>query len=188
MVVEGDSHGTSADPPTRQPWRDAGATWWVESWWDLARRPEGRAETRRRLAWAATGDGRDGGGTTGAAAARADAARIRLGAGGEAPTDAPRCGLMFEAMGTDLFLGPGWRRQPTSWLSTVARRGAARRRRGRREVVAGAGGDLAHPGPSTVNGSVGLISNVATLPEHRGRGLASAVTDDLLPGSPSAPT
>ena len=29
--------------------RDAGATWWVESWWDLPDAPEGRAETRRRL-------------------------------------------------------------------------------------------------------------------------------------------
>ena len=50
VVVEGDSHGDfgSVRPPV-QPWADAGATWWVESWWDLPDSPEGRAETRRRL-------------------------------------------------------------------------------------------------------------------------------------------
>ena len=36
-------------PPVQQ-WADAGATWWVESWWDLPDSAEGRAETRRRLA------------------------------------------------------------------------------------------------------------------------------------------
>ena len=36
------------------------------------------------------------------------------------------------------------------------------------------------PGPNTVTGSVGLISNVATVADHRGRGLAAACTDDLL--------
>ena len=50
VVVEGDSHGDfgSVRPPVRQ-WADAGATWWVESWWDLPDSPDGRAETRRRL-------------------------------------------------------------------------------------------------------------------------------------------
>ncbi|GGL42000.1 LLM class flavin-dependent oxidoreductase [Phycicoccus endophyticus] len=50
VVVEGDSHGGFADvrPPT-EPWRQAGATWWVESWWDLPDSDEGRAELRRRL-------------------------------------------------------------------------------------------------------------------------------------------
>jgi GNAT superfamily N-acetyltransferase len=50
------------------------------------------------------------------------------------------------------------------------------------EVVATAVGEVTAliPGPSTPNGWVGLVSNVATLPSHRGRGLASAVTDDLL--------
>jgi len=32
-----------------EQWADAGATWWVESWWDLPNSPEGRAELRRRL-------------------------------------------------------------------------------------------------------------------------------------------
>jgi alkanesulfonate monooxygenase SsuD/methylene tetrahydromethanopterin reductase-like flavin-dependent oxidoreductase (luciferase family) len=50
VVVEGDSHGSFGQvrPPV-QRWADAGATWWVESWWDLPDSPEGRAETRRRL-------------------------------------------------------------------------------------------------------------------------------------------
>jgi alkanesulfonate monooxygenase SsuD/methylene tetrahydromethanopterin reductase-like flavin-dependent oxidoreductase (luciferase family) len=50
VVVEGDSHGSfgSVRPPVHE-WADAGATWWVESWWDLADSAKGRAETRRRL-------------------------------------------------------------------------------------------------------------------------------------------
>jgi alkanesulfonate monooxygenase SsuD/methylene tetrahydromethanopterin reductase-like flavin-dependent oxidoreductase (luciferase family) len=54
VVVEGDSHGRfgTARPPVAA-WEEAGATWWVESWWDLpheqTRRPESVAETRRRL-------------------------------------------------------------------------------------------------------------------------------------------
>ncbi|MDF3046823.1 MAG: luciferase [Ornithinibacter sp.] len=50
VVVEGDSHGSfgSVRPPV-QEWADAGATWWVESWWDLPDSAKGRAETRRRL-------------------------------------------------------------------------------------------------------------------------------------------
>ena len=50
VVVEGDSHGAfgSVRPPV-QEWADAGATWWVESWWDLPDSAKGRAETRRRL-------------------------------------------------------------------------------------------------------------------------------------------
>jgi alkanesulfonate monooxygenase SsuD/methylene tetrahydromethanopterin reductase-like flavin-dependent oxidoreductase (luciferase family) len=51
VVVEGDSHGGfgSVRPPVAD-WAAAGATWWVESWWDLPDSPDGRAETRRRLA------------------------------------------------------------------------------------------------------------------------------------------
>jgi alkanesulfonate monooxygenase SsuD/methylene tetrahydromethanopterin reductase-like flavin-dependent oxidoreductase (luciferase family) len=50
VVVEGDSHGDfgSVRPPVER-WAGAGATWWVESWWDLPDAPEGRAELRRRL-------------------------------------------------------------------------------------------------------------------------------------------
>ncbi len=50
VVVEGDSHGDfGAVRPPVQPWADAGATWWVESWWDLPDTRAGRAELRRRL-------------------------------------------------------------------------------------------------------------------------------------------
>ena len=50
VVVEGDSHGEfgTVRPPVEQ-WADAGATRWVESWWDLPDSPEGRVEMRRRL-------------------------------------------------------------------------------------------------------------------------------------------
>jgi len=51
VVVEGDSHGAFGDArPPVQAWADAGATWWVESWWDLPDDADGRAELRRRLA------------------------------------------------------------------------------------------------------------------------------------------
>jgi GNAT superfamily N-acetyltransferase len=36
------------------------------------------------------------------------------------------------------------------------------------------------PGPGAPTGAVGLISNVATFPEHRGRGLATACTDAVI--------
>ncbi|HEX2705837.1 MAG TPA: LLM class flavin-dependent oxidoreductase [Candidatus Lustribacter sp.] len=50
VVVEGDSHGgfgTVRGPAST--WAAAGATWWVESWWDLPDSDEGRAELRRRI-------------------------------------------------------------------------------------------------------------------------------------------
>ncbi len=50
VVVEGDSHGGFGEvhgSPT--PWADAGATWWVESWWDLPEGPDGLAELHRRV-------------------------------------------------------------------------------------------------------------------------------------------
>jgi alkanesulfonate monooxygenase SsuD/methylene tetrahydromethanopterin reductase-like flavin-dependent oxidoreductase (luciferase family) len=50
VVVEGDSHGGfGAVRPPVEPWAEAGATWWVESWWDLPDSSDGRAELRRRL-------------------------------------------------------------------------------------------------------------------------------------------
>ena len=50
VVVEGDSHGGfGAVRPPVQGWEEAGATWWVESWWDLPNTTEGRAELRRRI-------------------------------------------------------------------------------------------------------------------------------------------
>ena len=50
IVIEGDTHGgfgTVHGSP--KPWADAGATWWVESWWDLPDGPEGVDELRRRV-------------------------------------------------------------------------------------------------------------------------------------------
>lgn len=50
VVVEGDSHGRFGSVHgSPQPWADAGATWWVESWWDLPDGPAGVAELRRRV-------------------------------------------------------------------------------------------------------------------------------------------
>ncbi len=50
VVVEGDSHGDFGDVHgSPEPWAAAGATWWVESWWDLPEGPQGVAELRRRV-------------------------------------------------------------------------------------------------------------------------------------------
>jgi alkanesulfonate monooxygenase SsuD/methylene tetrahydromethanopterin reductase-like flavin-dependent oxidoreductase (luciferase family) len=50
VVIEGDTHGSFGDIHGDLPaWEQAGATWWVESWWDLPRGPEGRAELRHRV-------------------------------------------------------------------------------------------------------------------------------------------
>lgn len=94
--------------------------------------------------------------------------------------------VMFEAMGTppDQLADDTWRRAARDWF--VERTAAPGVRVVVAEidgqVVAGAVGEVTAliPAPTTPNGRVGLISNVATLPRHRGRGLASAVTDDLL--------
>jgi GNAT superfamily N-acetyltransferase len=49
-------------------------------------------------------------------------------------------------------------------------------------VVASAVGEVTRliPGPSCPNGSCGLLNTVSTLPEHRGRGHAAAVTDAVI--------
>ncbi|MFN8097656.1 MAG: hypothetical protein U0Q21_05135 [Dermatophilaceae bacterium] len=51
VVVEGDTFGGFGDihGPVGER-ADAGATWWVESWWDLPEGPDGLAELRRRIA------------------------------------------------------------------------------------------------------------------------------------------
>ena len=50
VVVEGDSWGGFGQvrPPLGQ-WAEAGATWWVESWWDLPETAAGLAELRERI-------------------------------------------------------------------------------------------------------------------------------------------
>ncbi|WP_377641174.1 GNAT family N-acetyltransferase [Oryzobacter terrae] len=94
--------------------------------------------------------------------------------------------VMFEAMGVppERLADDVWRHAAHDWFvrstgrdgvrTTVAEVGG--------EVVAAAVGEVTAliPGPGAPNGAVGLISNVATLPAHRGRGLAAAVTDDLM--------
>jgi GNAT superfamily N-acetyltransferase len=94
--------------------------------------------------------------------------------------------LMCEAMGTDpaLLADPTWRLAAHGWF--VDRVEVAHVR----AVVAEVDGVVAScavgeatariPGPTCPNGSVGVISNVATLQPYRGRGLASACTDHLL--------
>lgn len=51
VIVEGDSTGEfiQLDPPHPGAWEEAGATWWVESWWTIKRGPDGLAELRRRI-------------------------------------------------------------------------------------------------------------------------------------------
>ncbi len=50
VVVEGDSWGGFGQvrPPLGR-WAEAGATWWVESWWDLPETAAGLAELRERI-------------------------------------------------------------------------------------------------------------------------------------------
>jgi hypothetical protein len=50
VVVEADSTGAfiSLEPDDPAAWEDAGATWWIESWWNLEPGPVGLAEVRRR--------------------------------------------------------------------------------------------------------------------------------------------
>ena len=52
VVKEADSFGkfTGQTTDDKTAWADAGATWWVESWWELEGNAEGFAEIRRRIA------------------------------------------------------------------------------------------------------------------------------------------
>jgi hypothetical protein len=51
VVVEADSSGefVQLEPAEPQAWADAGATWWVESWWGLSPDQAGLTEMRRRI-------------------------------------------------------------------------------------------------------------------------------------------
>ena len=51
VIVEADSSGqfVQLEPAEPAAWEDAGATWWVESWWSLERGDVGSAELRRRI-------------------------------------------------------------------------------------------------------------------------------------------
>ena len=51
VVVEGDSYGEfDAAKGAPSQWAEAGATWWIESWWDVPPGPEGVAEITHRVA------------------------------------------------------------------------------------------------------------------------------------------
>lgn len=94
--------------------------------------------------------------------------------------------LMFEAMGTpvDRLDDPEWADAARAWF--VEHLDDPRAFIGLAEVdgavVASAVGEVTSliPGPSCPNGSCGLITTVATLPEHRGWGHAAAVTDAVI--------
>jgi Luciferase-like monooxygenase len=51
VIIEADStrEFIQLDPPAPAAWAQAGATWWIESWWNLPRTPEGLAEVKRRV-------------------------------------------------------------------------------------------------------------------------------------------
>lgn len=51
VVIEADSSGQFVELEPNEPtaWQDAGATWWVESWWTLDRDEAGLSELRRRI-------------------------------------------------------------------------------------------------------------------------------------------
>lgn len=94
--------------------------------------------------------------------------------------------LMFEAMGTPhaALVDEGWRQAARAWFGSHIAHDDTRI-----VVVEGAGqvvaGGLAEvlpgiPAPSMPRGRVGFVSNIATLPHARGRGLARAVMTDLV--------
>jgi hypothetical protein len=51
VVIQADSHGEFIElmPDDPAVWQDAGATWWIESWWTIEPGLEGLAELRRRI-------------------------------------------------------------------------------------------------------------------------------------------
>ena len=51
VIIEADSTGEfiQLDPPEPAAWEQAGATWWVESWWTIEPGAPGLAEVRRRI-------------------------------------------------------------------------------------------------------------------------------------------
>jgi GNAT superfamily N-acetyltransferase len=111
---------------------------------------------------------------------------VRLATASDASAMVELRAVMFEAMGTApaAIADPGWRRAAHGWFAEGATAGGVRIvvAEADGQVVCGAVGEVTTliPGPHTVNGSVGLISNVATVRAWRGRGLAAACTDDLL--------
>jgi GNAT superfamily N-acetyltransferase len=94
--------------------------------------------------------------------------------------------VMFEAMGLspEAVADPVWRAASRAWFAERVEAPGVRVvvADDAGEVVSAAVGEVTGliPGPNAPNGTVGLISNVATRHTHRRRGLAAACTDDLL--------
>lgn len=94
--------------------------------------------------------------------------------------------LMFEAMGTPAAAleAGAWRRAARAWFEARIVHEGTRilvvEEAG--EVVAGGLAEVLSgiPAPSMPHGRFGFISNVATLPHARGRGLARAVMTELV--------
>ncbi|MGL4743964.1 MAG: GNAT family N-acetyltransferase [Dermatophilaceae bacterium] len=111
---------------------------------------------------------------------------IRAALPGDADALVELRGVMFEAVGADAaaLADPGWQLAAHRWF--VDRVDATDARVIVAEVsgavVACAVGEVIAviPGPSCTNGSVGLLSNVTTFPDHRGDGHAAACTDAVL--------
>jgi Luciferase-like monooxygenase len=62
VIIEADStrEFIQLDPPEPAAWAEAGATWWIESWWNLPRSPQGLAEVKRRVQAGPPGQARAG--------------------------------------------------------------------------------------------------------------------------------
>lgn len=91
--------------------------------------------------------------------------------------------LMFDEMGVDTS-ATAWQVPARTWFEAHLDRPEVHGVLVEDDGVVVAGGlaevQLLVPGPSNPNGSTGLISNVATLPAHRGRGHARTVMDELV--------
>ena len=111
---------------------------------------------------------------------------VRVATAADAPALVELRAVMFEVMGVtpDEIDDPRWRCGAHEWFAERAGTEGVRIVVAEVDglVVSGAVGEVTAliPGPRVVNGSVGLISNVATVHAWRGRGLAAACTDDLL--------
>jgi GNAT superfamily N-acetyltransferase len=111
---------------------------------------------------------------------------LRVARAADAPALVELRGVMFEGMGTSAaaIADPVWRGAAHDWFTDRVADPQSRivLAEAQGQVVSCAVGEVTAliPGPNTVTGSVGLISNVATLHDWRGRGLAAACTDDLL--------
>ena len=111
---------------------------------------------------------------------------VRVATAADAPALVELRAVMFEVMGVtpDEIDDPRWRCGAHEWFAERAGTEGVRIVVAEVDglVVSGAVGEVTAltPGPNAPNGSVGLLSNVATRQPWRGLGLAAACTDDLL--------